>query len=526
MPSSQLTSEKTNWVAGFRGLNDSLVPGATPKLTPDLRNVKARYGKIFGRGGMSKYLGVSAAAGNPPIISLMDYQRADADNELLRMTLTKLEKLNTGTLVWDDVTGTALANLNTTRPQYTVIDDILVFTDEGISRPRKYIGSGNSLVIATNDNAPFAKVIAESEGFLLLGNISDDGTFTDIVDGKRTMRYSDDWVTTWISCPGDARSIGDIILHLTPGAVVAAKKLGRELVCYKEDGIIRLIWTPGVVVWKQFLMPNPVGTNAPLSIQNVLNKFHFMLGTDGLIYQVLQAGSQPVSDEILAGTLHKPSIRDLGRYKFSRSLVDSEEGLYILFYDRTGLTQQFLDGYVAFNYITGEVVKGELGLQVVAAEAHRPTKASREIALLSTNTLVEEFDAAAVDDDGNRISRYWTTGWQKLGGAEEGWFTGALIIMKKSKRARIRVSVAVDMENSFDYPQAASLASGFVKDETVEVMYSPPSIKGEWFNVKIELFHPTTTAETEVLRVGFLGVPLRNSVIDKTTFDSVSQGID
>ncbi|KKL14329.1 hypothetical protein LCGC14_2516730, partial [marine sediment metagenome] len=61
---SRTTSEQINWVAGMKGLHDSVIPGSNPKLTPDLRNVKVRYGRVFGRGGMKKYLGISAAAAN------------------------------------------------------------------------------------------------------------------------------------------------------------------------------------------------------------------------------------------------------------------------------------------------------------------------------------------------------------------------------------------------------------------------------------------------------------------------------
>ncbi|KKL07308.1 hypothetical protein LCGC14_2587300, partial [marine sediment metagenome] len=263
---SRTTAEQINWVAGMKGLHDSVIPGSDPKLTPDLRNVKVRYGRVFGRGGMKKYLAISTVAANPPIIDLLNYPRSGLeDNELLRMTLTKLESLSPGTLTWDDVTGSALSNLSTTRPQWTIIDDTLVFTNEGIDRPRKYTGSGNSTEIASG-GAPYAKVIANAEGFLILGDISDDGTFTDISDGYRTLRYSDDWDTTWTACPGDARAVGDLILHLTPGAVTGALVLGRELIAYKEDGIERVVWTPGSVVWKQFLMPTPIGTTAPKTI--------------------------------------------------------------------------------------------------------------------------------------------------------------------------------------------------------------------------------------------------------------------
>ena len=69
--------------------------------------------------------------------------------------------------------------------------------------------------------------------------------------------------------------------------------------------------------------------------------------------------------------------------------MDSDETTYYLFYDRTSLTGQFLDSYVAYNYRTGEVFSGTLGLQVIAAEAFKSDEHASEALLLSTNTLVE-----------------------------------------------------------------------------------------------------------------------------------------
>src|SRR3990167_731098 len=448
MPS--LIKGQVKWVTGFKGLNDSAIPGQSPNTTPDLRNVKCRYGKIFGRGGMTEYLAITSAATSPPIIGLFDYKRVSGTNQLLRMTLTKLELLDTVTPEWDDVTGTAFSSPNTTRPQSCIIDDTLIMTPEGDLQPRKYTGSGNSATLG--GTPPYCKMIGAYKGFLFAGDISEDGTFSDVTDGHRTLRYSDDWDATWAPCGADASITGDIVLAETPGRVMRLEQLARDSVAYKEDGAVAVTWIGNTEVFRRELLPFPQGLAAPLSLGNIFNSIHYLLGNDGIIYRVSSSkGFEPVTDEVLADTLHTSTVRDLGRYKYSRHIIDTEEGLYILLYDRTGLTGQFLNSYVAVNYISGEVTKGQLGESIVAGVAHRPTSTSREVALISTNTLVEEFDAAAVDDNGTSVDRYWTTGWQKLSGGQEGWFTGALIHMKRDKRARIRVSLAVDLDPTFQF---------------------------------------------------------------------------
>jgi hypothetical protein len=125
---------------------------------------------------------------------------------------------------------------------------------------------------------------------------------------------------------------------------------------------------------------------------------------------------------------------------------------------------------------------------------------------VSTTTLVEEFDGTATDDDGTAISRYWTSGWQQI--AEEGWLYGLRIVCKKNKAARIKVSVACDYEDTFKYPQWFWLKGGAVGDDHVELTYRIAPVFVEWVNVKIQFLHDSTSAETQLRRVGFEVTPL------------------
>lgn len=488
---------RTLWVQGFRGLNDEAAPGAEPVLTPDLRNVKLDHGQVLGRGGLTKYHNISVASVTTPIIGLFDYQVASGTNRLVRMTPTKLSVLDTGTPEWDDITGTDLTGSSTTRPQATIIDDTLVFTNEGEDLPRKWANTGNTASIASG-TSPYAKSIEAYVGFLMLGNVSDSGAFTDVFDGHRMIRYSDDWDNDWALCDGN-----ELVLDETPGNLVAMKVLGRDLICYKDDGLVKVTWTGQQVRFNQQLLPAAIGCIAPLSVGNCDGLAHIYLGTDAALYLVSPQGIKAISQENLNQTL--PPTFSLAKLKFARSMVDHEEGTYYLFYDRTGETGQALNSYVSYNYRTGEFSKGRIGPLVYSMVSHRPTSQAELDLLVATSTLVEEFDSGA-DDDSVAVERYVTTNWQSLG--EEGIFSGARLLLRKSSRGRVKVSVARDFEQDFTNEQTFSLKGQLASDENVEIAYRVPHLYGEWFNLKIRFFHDSATATTTLRRVGLEVKPM------------------
>lgn len=489
-------ARKTTWIDRFHGYSDIVNPGDNPKLSSDLLNVHARFGRIIGRGGMTKFNAISAAA-SAAIIGLFDYRQADGTHEIVRMLPTALEHYTAG--AWAVVTGTALTGTVTTRPQYTVIDDYLVFTNEGEDLPRKFNASGNSAPIASS-LSPFGKGLNSYFGYLFIYNVSDDGTFADVVDGHRIGRFSDDWDSDWAACEGN-----EITLDETPGSWVSSLVVGKSLAALKSDGAVRVRWVGGNVIFTQELIPGAEGIVSPLSAAGTTdNAMGFYLGTDGIIYMITEQGAQAISYESLFELI--PDTASLSKLKYARGLVDSKADSYVLFYDRTGLSNQLLDSYVEFNYRTKEWVKGNLGPSIISCASYKSTDQAAEKKLVSTVTLVEEFDSTAVDDDGTAISRYWTSGWQQI--AEEGWLHGLRIVCKKNKAARIKVSVACDFEDTFKYPQWFWLKGGAVGDDSVELTYRIAPVFVEWVNVKIQFLHDSTDAATQMRRVGFEITPL------------------
>jgi hypothetical protein len=505
------------WLQDIQGLNDTVSPGQSKQVglgissaaqeTADLKNSKVRFGNVFGRFGLWNYQN-AAASSTHPIIGLLNYKRASVvNNDLLRLTPSKLEKLVGST--WNDVTGNTLSGTNLSRPDHSIQNDILVYTMEGLSRPQGY---GTNSAVAVNfttgttlgGTPPFAKCLTSYMQFLLLGNVSADGTFTDLVDGWRTIEYSSDPFFTWTNCNGNT-----IDLYQTPGALLRMRPLGRVCMCYKSDGVIRLTWVGTAVRFTQELIPGSVGISGPRTLGDLGTFGHAYLGTNGIIYHVTQTAIEAVSHEKLSGTL--PPALALQRFRYARAMVLPTQDLYVLFYDRSGLSGQFLDSYVTWNYRTGEFSKGELGQQVIDATCFKPVDDGLEAGLVSGNNKVWEFDSPTnrIDDDGVRIDRYWTTGWQKFGG-EEGWLMGVIAIMKKSVRGRVRVSIARNFKESFEFPQTFNLRAidpDPVTERTQLTYRLASPMRGQWFNVKIEFFHDNNSASTEMYRIGFMGKP-------------------
>jgi len=479
---------QTRWLKNFQGYSDSIVPGGGLTTTSDLLNVKTRFGHVFGRGGMTKWNGISTSSGTD-IIGLFNYRLASGTHRATRMLPAAFQEFSSG--AWNAATGTALTGTQTSQPQYTIIDDTLIFTN-GVDLPRKYTGTGNSSSIASG-TSPYGKGVVNYLGFLFIFNVSDSGTFTDVVDGHRMGRYSDDWDNNWTGCDGNS-----ITLDETPGAWNAAVVLGRNLYCLKTDGIVQVRFVGGALRFNQELMGADVGCVAPLSLAQVGDTMALFLGTDGVIYTISAQGIAPVTHETLWNTL--PTTLSLARLKWARGVVDSEEDTYYLFYDRTGLSNQLLDSYVSYNYRTREVQKGTLGTNIIATCEFKPTDQQAEAILVSTPTLVEEFDSGA-DDDGVAITRRWTTGWQTLE-SSTAYLHGVRLVARKSRNARVKIDVATNFDPTYQFTQVFSLQGGSPSDELVDITYHIPPQRCENVKVRVRFYADSATAGMEMQALG------------------------
>jgi hypothetical protein len=489
---------QTHWIDRFQGYSDAVNPGDPAKLTKDLNNVKFRFGRVLSRGGMSKYQSISTASSN--IIGLYNYRNVSGTHVLFRQRTTALEKFSGG--AWNDVTGTALNGTSTTRPQYTIIDDTLVFTTEGADRPRK-VTTGNSSDIAAS-SAPFCKGIIAYLGFLFCFNVSDSGAFTDVVDGHRIGRYADDWDTAASWSPCDTNEIN---LDETPGPWLAAVGLERNMFALKGDGVVKVRWIGGKQVFQQDGVASDVGIVSPLSLGIVgrdpgCANMAFWLGTDGIIYQLTADGSiTPISYTSLFELI--PNTASLNKLKYARGMVDSEDDTYYLYYDRTGLSNQLLDSYVSYNYLTKEWSKGRLP-SINACVAFKDTDQAAESLIVSSTTLVYNFDDTSADDDGTAVSggRYWTSGWQKM--EEEGWLHRIRFVFSRSNYCYVAISIAEGYGEEFGDEQVFKLVGAKASQTHVEVIFNMPTPRlVDWVNVKVRMVHTAANATVKLEKIGF-----------------------
>ena len=78
-------------IAGFEGLDETLIPGTNPKRTRSLDNVKVLNGRVLGVLGTAKYRGITGASAST-VLGLMQYQGSDLTTSVLRLTTTPLPK--------------------------------------------------------------------------------------------------------------------------------------------------------------------------------------------------------------------------------------------------------------------------------------------------------------------------------------------------------------------------------------------------------------------------------------------------
>lgn len=489
---------ETKWIKDFRGYSDQFTVGEPPILTNQLNNVKVRHGRVSGRGGMTKYpAGASAAAAD--IIGLFNYRQSDNSHILVRMQPTTVQWLNAGS--WTDITGTALTGTSSTRPQYCLADDSgagdsisLLFTN-GIDKPRYWNGSGNTTVIASN-TSPYGKGIFYYLGFVFLTNVSDDGTFSDVFDGHRMGRFSDDWNNNWGICTEDF-----VVLDETPGSWDASVVLGRAVIACKSDGFVLLRHTTSNSArFTQELLTDKVGILSALSLMKLDESTAICMGTDNNFLLLSPQGVKTLGYEELHKLLE--AAVTAGRLHLSRASVNHAEKTYYFYYDRTGLAGQLLDSYIGLHYAGKEWTKGEVGQKVIAAESFKTTDSAETDMLVSTeDKFVREFDSTAKDDDTVRVVRTWQTGWQRF--SEQGWLHGARLLFEPSSRGKVQIEVATDF-GKFRCAQIHKLKGSLPDDDFTEVTYRMPSpVLCESANIKVSFLHPTAGTTTELEQIGF-----------------------
>ena len=474
----------------FRGLNKLYRPGDSPEWTSSLEGVELRYGRVWGQKGIAKWNSFSTAETDTPILDLFPYVERDLDTTMLRMTPLKVKKWNGTT--WEDITGTALTGTSSTIPQWTTIQNTVIFTNQGEDKPRKWAGSGNTATIG--GTPPYCKAVCGYKGWLFLGNISTDGTFTDITDGYRQVEFSDTWDTDWTSCDANTMTIDD-----TPGEIVTMGQSGDYLLIGKNDGIVAFRLVGGATRFaKERVLFDPEATPrgiiAPRSFKPIGGGGYIFLSSDLRLYAVKGLQIQPIPENITSILQDTLTASNAGK---AIGLVDIYRGIYHLIYNRTGGTWN--DGRISYNYLTGEFYHRAYGGHAFTCASPAKLSATTDpVMLASTTTLTYQLDTGT-DDDGTAVTRYYDLDWTNLGVSGEKYLMGCDFVMSRKAAVRVSVSAARDFDSNFHQAQALSAYGREVDTGFTIMSYRLPSpLYGTHFKLRFTFSHDAATNVAEV----------------------------
>jgi len=470
-----------------------------PNLTRRATNVLFEDGRVIGRPGMEKLLGITTAL-NTGIIGFAEFKTAtSAAVSLLAFTTTKAYVLNTLTYAWDDITGSALTAGIYNNISWTFHKDVLIFTNE-VDGVRRWTGTGNTAAIAGSPPTT-ASLVKHFEGYLFLGDVTITATRF-----PSRIRYSNDYNVTWTATD-------EINLTETSGGLKAWDTIGRTLYCYKSDGIVGIRFLGGQVRFSQFKIPfyDGIGIIAPLSLTSIPGVGHVFLGTDLNLYlnnddsiKAMPHNVQKALQEVPNGWMQQSQgILDAKNHKWNLFLSsgDSWLGRRIIWdyqsnkwsiYDYPA--KRFARVFTFNNRSNGDIWTGDS--QIWSADTEdwsRSIVADSQLLIGgASDKLIYRLDSDTTDD-GTFVDRDFETDWQDFGSRTRKVLYGIDLVFERAVGAEVYVSIASDFKGGFQQEKVFSLTGDEYSDD-VAAPYRISPLIGVMFNLKLSFRHKRYTA--------------------------------
>lgn len=188
--------------------------------------------------------------------------------------------------------------------------------------------------------APKARFVETVPGFVMLAD-TNEGTYGDQSDRWWCSGFEDytDWTPSVTTQCTTGRLIG------APGPIRGWKKLGNDIVAYKDRAIFVGRYTGGAEVFDFDLLPGEVGCSSNDAIVSI-GSSHFFVGYEDFY---LFDGSRPIP---IGGPVKKTFFSDLNksyRYKIV-GMHDRTNSLVMFFYPSGNST--YCDACILYNYKT------------------------------------------------------------------------------------------------------------------------------------------------------------------------------
>ena len=261
--------------------------------SPNSQNMYVNRGILTKRNGTTNFppAGTLISGTEKEIMAGREFEREDTKYNV-RIGLDRIEKYNTGTNVWDNITGTDLTGgtsdlIDTAIPMLSG-KRILCFTN-GVDAIRKYTGTGNTAVLG--GTPPVAKYIQEYKTYLVCANIA-GGT-----DISQRVQWSDTALPeTWTG--GNSGTL-DLV---EDGDAISGLSIFGSFVCvHKLNAIYLGSLVSNSDIFRFDRINTKSGTVANGSITNLPTGEQIFLAADGLrVFNGVTAPpiESPVNDEI------------------------------------------------------------------------------------------------------------------------------------------------------------------------------------------------------------------------------------
>lgn len=242
-----------------------------------------------------------------------------------------------GSAAWDDVSksGDYIGN-SESRWRFEQFGDIPYCVNG--ADPMQYYDSGPNTFVNVGGDAPLAKIIQSAwPGFLMAFNYSDG--IDDFGDGWACSALNDP--TNWT--PSIATQSARGRLTDTPGPITAARKLGQNIIAYKQNAIYLGTYVGPPFIWEWQLIPGEIGAVSQESVVNI-ETAHIFPGVNNFYYF---DGTRPVPIGNPLKDWYNLNISESFKYKM-QSLHDRNNSCVYFFYADG---DQIIRAALVYNYL-------------------------------------------------------------------------------------------------------------------------------------------------------------------------------
>lgn len=225
----------------------------------------------FERGEMRKRAGKSAFGGQTTgakkVLHLGSQEVSTGVFRLFRMTKTNIEKYNTLTGAWDNVTGADLTGAESDFFADCVVteSDLYLFTNRGVDAIRKYDGSGNTANLG--GSPPKCRAMAYVTPYVLIGNVT---------DGGNAFPTKVQWCDTGLPEVWSGGNSGSQLLSDEPSHIRSIKKLRDYAMVYKSGSVYRGRKVSTASIFDFSLISTGKGIYAPRAIADDGENHYYM----------------------------------------------------------------------------------------------------------------------------------------------------------------------------------------------------------------------------------------------------------